>query len=121
MFVNSVTLHRLLQSINWHGSTYDFTRYTLNEYKEKSNEPVKIATVKGLYHNGSSNHTAIRTSDAGMVIDKSAPYILMSWEDAKNLVQEDMVKINDKTFKVTDTNNINELNIVGEVSLEVML
>lgn len=121
MFVNSVTLHRLLQSINWHGSTYDFTRYTLNEYKEKSSEPVKIATVKGLYHNGSSNHTAIRTSDAGMVVDKSTPYILMSWEDAKKLAQEDMVKINGKTFKVTDANNISELNIVGEVSLEVVL
>ena len=46
--------------------------------------------------------------------------ILCLYEDAKFLKMDDFVKINSKTFKVTGIVNIQEWNIIADISLEVI-
>lgn len=121
MLVTESSLHRVKQTIDWRGMLFSFFRKENNVYGENSGEPIKIAEIKGFYHNGSSNHIAINTSDAGMVIDKNTPYIMALWEDSKDLKTEDLVEFNGKQYKVSGVNNISELNIIAEISLEKIL
>lgn len=121
MLTNNVALHRLVQAINWQGSVYTFFRRGENEYREKDGEPVEIARFKGLFHNGSSEHTTVVTSDSGMVISKNTPYIMTPYGNGRKVRLDDTVIINSKMFKVTGVTNINEANIVAEISLEVVL
>lgn len=121
MFYKSTTLHRLLQSIVWQGATYTFFRRAPNEYGEKTGELEKEATVNALFHNGSSNHVNLKTNDAGMTVEKNTPYLLMAWSNAEKLQLEDIVEINGSTYKVSGKENLSQMNIAGEVSLEVMV
>ena len=84
-------------------------------------EPVAIAKFKALFHNGSSDHIEISTSDAGSVIQKNTPYVMANWQDAKNLHMGDITVINSCKYKVTGITNVNQMDIVGEISLEVIL
>lgn len=121
MFVKQTALHRLLQTIAWRGQAFTFFRPTLNDYGEKSGEPVEIATVNGMFHNGSAQHIAVNTSDSGMTIEKNTPYILMSWGNAQKLQLEDTVVIAGDTYKVTGRTDISKYGLIGDVSLEVVL
>lgn len=121
MFVNSVALHRLIQNINWQGSVYAFSRYNENEYGEKNENLEEFAEIRGLFHNGSSPHVKVTTTDAGSIIEKTAPYIMATWIDAEKLHLDDQVEINGKIFKVTGVENIGQFNLIGEISLEVLL
>lgn len=116
-----IILHRLLQTILWQGKPYTFTRYARNEYGELTEEISEQITLQGLYHNGSSEHVTVITTDSGSVISKNTPYVITAWDNAKKLRLDDTVVINGKTFKVTGKTNIGEFNSVGEISLEVVL
>ena len=118
MRVSPIVLHRLIQTITWQGTVYSFYRQGENEYGEKSKEPEKIADINGLYHNGAASHLTLNVSDAGYVLNKTSPYILMSWDNALKLKSMDIVTINAVTYKIEEGKNIGHLNIVGEVSLE---
>lgn len=121
MFTNVTALHRLLQAINWQGSLYVFRKPGVNIYGEKTGDIEEEVTIKGLFHNGSSEHIKITVSDGGTVIEKNTPYIMTAWPNAEKLQFDDQVIINGRTFKVTGRTNIGEYNIVGEISLEVVL
>ena len=121
MFTERVALHRLSQQIAWQGKRYTFYRRQVNEFNEQSTEPTKLSEVKGLFHNGSSNHVVINTTDNGQVIEKNKPYIMTTWGQGKILQLNDEVTINSNTYRVTDVYNIGEYNLIAEVSLEVIL
>lgn len=121
MFNKSVALHRLLQSIAWQGSVYSFYRMGKNIYGEKAEDPEKIADVNGIYHNGSATHVKLDASDAGLVWDKNTPYILTSWGNSEKLQLEDLVTIDETTFKLTGKTNIGGYSIICELSLEKVL
>lgn len=121
MFNEVALAHRIEQSIAWNGQAYTFLRQQENQFHEKSLEPIEIATLKGVFHRGSTGHQKILRSDSGYTISKQAPFILALWEKAKDLQTDDQVVINNHTYKVTGISNLNEMNIVGEISLEVVL
>lgn len=121
MFTERVALHRLSQQIAWQGKRYTFYRRQVNEFNEQSTEPAKLSDIKGLFHNGSSNHVVVNTTDNGQVIEKNTPYIMTTWGQGKMLQLNDEVTINEKTYRVTAVANINEYSLIAEVSLEVIL
>ncbi|MEY8296435.1 MAG: hypothetical protein ACLRJC_00595 [Emergencia timonensis] len=121
MFANTAALHRLLQAINWQGSVYSFQKPGVNVYGEKTDDIDRKVMIRGLFHNGSSEHVKLTVSDGGTVIEKNTPYIMTAWVNAERLQLDDQVIINGRAFKVTGRTNIGEYNIVGEISLEVIL
>lgn len=121
MLVNAAALYRVQQAIAWNGHVYEFFRHEMNEYGEKNGEEKEVARICGFFHNGSSNHVAVFVSEAASVITKETPYIMTEWRDAKKLQLDDGVRINGTLYKVTGIQNIHELNLIGEVSLEVVL
>lgn len=118
MLENQVLLWRVKQNIAWRGSNYTFLRHPMNEFKEKSEQPVEVTTFKGFFYDGSAEHTYFTAVDGATVTAPTVPYIIAPWEDVQALASRDLVEINSKTYRVVDINNVQERSIVGIVSLE---
>ena len=103
------------------GIDYEFKRSGLNDFGEPDNELVTIGIIKGLYHEQNSN-IQITTGDTTQVRTKKIPMILCLYDDAASLVLQvgDLLEINGRQFKVTGITNIQEWNIISDISLEVV-
>lgn len=101
------------------GKEYEFKRAKLNAFKEPTKEDEFAGKLIGLYHEQNSN-VSIVTGDTTQTRTKKIPMILCLYEDATFLKIGDKVKINSKTFKVTGVTNIQEWNIIADISLEVI-
>lgn len=121
MFNEKTTLHRVEQQIAWRGHLFSVLRPKMNEFNEKSDEPEKVAEIRGIFHNGSSNHVVVVIADSGQAQEKDAPYILTTWFNGSQVKKDDIITINEVPYKVTGINNINEYNILADISLEVIL
>ena len=111
--------YKLRRELKKVGITYSFERAKLNTFKEPTNDLEFAGELVGLYHEQNSS-ISISTGDTTQTRSKKTPMILCLYEDAKNLKIGDVVKINAKTFKVTGIVNIQEWNIITDISLEVV-
>ena len=119
MVNNKFETYKLQRELKRIGKEYVFERPKLNQYKEPTGETEDVCKLAGLYHeqNGS---ISVSTGETTQTRTKKVPMILCLFNDAKLLKIGDIVKINSKTFKVTGTVNIQEWNIIADISLEVI-
>ena len=120
LLYEKTALHRLIQSINWRGAVYTFKRSGRNEYGEETDIFQPIAQLKGIFHDGSSGHLSIILQNGGIISSKNAPCILTYWGDAEKLRLDDIVELNNEVFRVSGINNLGQMNIACEISLEVV-
>lgn len=120
-YIDNMTVHRLLQNINWYGKNYTFKRKTTNEYGEKDGSESIVTSFKGLFHSGSDDQIKLTTEDGGTVRSKNTYYLMTAWENAESLHQEDTVEINKNVYVVSGIENLSERNIIGEISLELIV
>lgn len=111
--------YKISRELKRTGIWYEFKRAELNSFKEPTKEYIVAGKLKGLYHEQNGN-ISITTGETTRTRTKKIPMILCLYEDAKKLKIGDKVKINSKTFKVTGVVNIQEWNIVADISLEVI-
>lgn len=111
--------YKLRRELKRIGKEYEFKRAKLNDFKEPTKDSVVVGKLTGLYHEQNSN-VSVNTGDTTQTRTKKVPMILCLYEDAKFLKMDDTVKINSKTFKVTGVVNIQEWNIIADISLEVI-
>lgn len=111
--------YKLRRELKRVGKEYEFKRAKLNDFKEPTKDSVVAGKLTGLYHEQNSN-VSITTGDTTQTRTKKVPMILCLYEDATFLKIGDLVKINSKTFKVTGVVNIQEWNIIADISLEVI-
>ena len=113
--------YKIKRELKRSGIDYEFKRSGVNDFGEPVGEPTVVGTIRGLYHEQNSN-IQITTGDTTQVRTKKIPMILCLYEDAANLVLRagDELKINNKTLKVTGAVNIQEWNIIADISLEVV-
>lgn len=117
--LNSLYLKNKVQrQINMNGQEFEFNRYEEDEYHQISDVPTTTIKVTGIYHTSNSFVTN-NASDAAVVRTKQQPMILLLFDDANKLKQNDKVTINNENFKVVDINNVNEFNVACEISLEI--
>lgn len=100
---------------------YKFKRPNVNDFGEPVGEPIVIGTIRGLYHEQNSS-VQVTTGDTTQVRTKKIPMILCLYEDTARLALQvgDTVTINGKTLKVTGVVNIQEWNLISDISLEVV-
>ncbi len=112
--------YKIKRELKRSGIDYEFKRPGKNEFGESADD-VTVGKIRGIYHeqNGSIQ---ITSGDTTQVRTKKTPMILCLYEDAALVVLRvgDKVKINSKTFKVTGVVNIQEWNIISDISLEVI-
>lgn len=113
--------YKIKRELKRSGIDYEFKRSGVNDFGEPVSEPIVVGTIRGLYHEQNSN-IQITTGDTTQVRTKKIPMILCLYEDAASLVLQvgDELKINNKTLKVTGVVNIQEWNIIADISLEVV-
>ena len=113
--------YKIKRELKRSGIDYEFKRSGVNDFDEPVGEPVVVGIIRGLYHEQNSN-IQITTGDTTQVRTKKIPMILCLYEDAASLVLQvgDELKINNKTLKVTGVVNIQEWNIIADISLEVV-
>lgn len=111
--------YKLRRELKRNGKTYKFERARLNDFKEPTSKHEFVGQLDGIYHeqNGS---ISISTGDTTRTRTKKIPMILCMYEDANFVKIDDIVKINSKTFKVTGIVNVQEWNIIADISLEVV-
>lgn len=113
--------YKIKRELKRSGIDYEFKRFSVNSFGEPAGEPIIVGTIRGLYHEQNSN-VQITTGDTTQVRTKKIPMILCLYNDAASLVLQvgDELKINNKTLKVTGVVNIQEWNIIADISLEVV-
>ena len=113
--------YKIKRELKRSGIDYEFKRSGVNDFSEPVGEPIVVGTIRGLYHEQNSS-VQVTTGDTTQVRTKKIPMILCLYEDAASLVLQvgDELKINNKTLKVTGVVNIQEWNIIADISLEVV-
>ena len=113
--------YKIKRELKRSGIDYEFKRSGVNDFGEPGGEPTVVGTIRGLYHEQNSS-VQVTTGDTTQVRTKKIPMILCLYEDAASLVLQvgDELKINNKTLKVTGVVNIQEWNIIADISLEVV-
>lgn len=111
--------YKIKREIRRSGETYTFMRPSLNEFGEPSGDETEVGSLRGLYHEQNSN-VQLTTGDTTQIRTKKLPMILCIYEDAKmlNLQLGDKLYLNDRILKVVSLVNIQEWNIIGDLSLE---
>lgn len=108
------------REITKNGSTYTVKRNKVDKYGEPTQEVEEVTTLCGLFHI-SKGFIIKNTSDGSQIKTKGQPMILALWEECETIQNGDFVVINGNTYKITDKNNIEEYNIIADISLEVVL
>ena len=113
--------YKIKRELKRSGIDYEFKRKKTNDFGEPIGDPEVFGSLKGIYHEQNSN-IQVTTGDTTQVRTKKIPMILCLYEDTARLalVVGDTVTINAKTFKVTGVVNIQEWNLISDISLEVV-
>lgn len=121
MINTSFEAYKIKRELKRSGINYEFSRNTTNEFDEPTGSLNVVGELIGLYHEQNS-HIQITTGDATQTRTKKVPMILCLYKDAASLALQigDIVKINTKTFKVTGITDIQEWNLISDISLEVV-
>lgn len=108
--------NKIQRQIDWNGQEFTFIHMGENPY-HRPTEPEEI-TLKGVYHQ-SSSYEQKNSTDATIISSKPKPMILCLYEDGKDIQAQDTVSINGKDMIVSGVDNIQELNVALQISLEV--
>lgn len=114
-------LHKVLREIQIHGTEHTFFRKKVDKYGEPTKEePEQIANVKGLFH-VSKGYITQSIQDGTKTHSKGQPMLMVAHENIGEIKTEDFFVINGNKYKVVEKNNIQEYNIVTDISLELVL
>ena len=121
MINNNFEVYKLRRELKRSGRCYRFQRATVNTYGESDGVMEVVGDLVGLYHEQNS-HVAITMTDTTQIRTKKVPSILCLYEDVKplDLIAGDIVVVNGKRMKVTGIVNVQEWNMIADISLEVI-
>jgi len=116
-------LYKLQLAFRHSGRDFVMYRFHKNEYNEPSTEYSQVLSIRGLYHETIAPITE-STDSAGIVRSTSVgstkvPKILCKSEATAGLQQGDFTIINGKRFFVTGVSNIQEQNIIADISMRL--
>ena len=113
--------YKLRRELKRSGRMFEFLRNETNKFKEQTGDQRIVGSIQCIYHekNGS---VQITTGESTQVRSKKVPMLLCLYSDVKeiDLKVGDQVKFNEKTFNVTGIVNIQEWNIIADITLEVV-
>ena len=114
-------VYKIKRELKRSGIEYELKRPEKNEFKEPTGVLVSVGKFLGLYHE-QNGYVKLTAKDASQIRSKKVPMILCLYEDIASfsIEVEDVVIINKKTFKVTGVVNIQEWNLIADISLEAI-
>lgn len=114
-------IYKLKRELKRSGKDYKFFRQIINKFGEPSGDEEMIGILRGLYHE-QSEHISVVTGDTTQMRTKKIPSILCLYEDtvSLSLIIGDKIRLNGKIMKITGIVNIQEWNLIADISLEVV-
>lgn len=113
--------YKLKKQIKKCGEVFGFYRFGQNSFGEPDKDPTIIGSISGLYHEKNS-HIAVMTGDTTAYRTEKVPSILCLYSDVSEmgLKKDDFCIINRKRYQITGIVNVQEWNIISDISLEVV-
>ena len=126
MLIENFLKNKITGQIKWNGKSFKFTRYKKNEYHEFNYNEVEMeVTLEGVFHEGGGYggmlNIELYSRDGGRTVTKMKPMILCLKNDDSTILDiDDVVKVGDYIYKVVEKNDIQNLGIAFEISLEIV-
>ena len=113
--------YKIRREIKKSGKRFNIERKEKNEFGEPTGLIKFVGSFNGLYHEQNSN-ISVTTGETTQTRNKKIPSILCLLDDLKYLKVDvgDYIKFNSKTFIITGMVNVQEWNIISDISLEVV-
>ena len=115
-----IELNKVKREIKTHGRSYEVKRTILNNYGEDTDEKQSITEVQGLFHT-EKGYITKSVSDGSKTHSKGQPKLMIAYDDSVLIKNGDTIQINENIYKIIEKNNIQEFNIVCDISMELML
>lgn len=116
----SFDIAKVTRALRTHGCKFTFLQPVLDQFNEPTQE-TKHLEILGLFHQ-TRGWISISTSDGTAIQSKPQPQILTPINDSSNQIsQGDTLKYCGKLYKVSGIDNIGNLNIAYDISLELVL
>lgn len=106
---------KIQRQIEWNGIELTFTRMEEDKYHRADHKVSN--SVKGVYHQATS-YQQKHSNEASVTSTKPKPMFLCLYEDGKSVKKGDSVQVNEKSYFVSGIENVQELNVALEISLE---
>ncbi len=115
-----IELYKVQREIKMHGSDFAVKRNKIDEYKEPTGEQETITTFRGLFHISKTFQT--RTVKDGTVTrTKGQPMVLADYSDVGEMRNGDVIEYNGLEYTVADVNNVEQMNIIADISMELII
>lgn len=111
---------KLKRLIALQGEDFIIMRDTLNELNEPDGGESEVVSFRGIWHESNSYVTTTK-GDAATVRSKSSPQILALLDSVKEVKQGDFLRIGDKRYNITGMDNLTNLDVAADISLEEVL
>lgn len=98
------------------GRLFEFTKPSMNEFGEPTSEGVSYG-INGVFHTTHS-YVSKSVSDGSVTRSKASPMIMCLWGEANQVEIGHEVTLNGTTYKVNGVTNINEDNLLADISIE---
>lgn len=123
MQVETFLRNKINRQILWNGQDFVFTRYEENQYHELTDEVEKTIEIRGVFHEGGGYGGMLNQElferEGSREFSKMKPMILCLYDEvSKDLQMDDRVVIGDDTYFVVAKNDVKNLHVAFEVSLE---
>lgn len=112
-------LHKVKREIQIYGDEYTVYKQKTDSYGETTSDIEEIQKVSGLFHI-TKGYTAQTISDGTRIKAKAQPMLMVCMEDSKQIENGMFIVINNNRYNIVDKNNIQEYNIVVDLSLELV-
>lgn len=118
MINNKFEAYKLKREIKRSGKAYTFKRENVNDFGEPvSGSEEVVGDIHGLYHEQTQT-VSIVTGDTTQYRTKKVPLLLCLYDTASFVNIGDLLNVNEKVFKVVGVTNVNEWNIIADISME---
>lgn len=116
-----IELYKVSREIKVNGMQYTIYRDKTDEYGERTKEePEEIGKIKGLFHL-TKGYVTESISDGTRTYSKGQPKLMVRYDETENIKNGDFLMINGNRYNVIEKNNIQEYNIVSDISMELVL
>lgn len=110
-------LNKVRRAIRTMGVSLTFETPQLNEFGEPSGGSSRTE-VSGIFHE-SVFYVSKNTSEASTTSKKTPPMFLCLWEDCEGITPRlSETRINGKLYKVNGVTNLDQSNLIADISLE---
>lgn len=114
---------KVIRQVRWNGRDLVFVRYARNSYNELTSEVAEEIKVRGMFHEGGGYggmlNIELYENDGARTVSKMKPMVLCMYDEGLKLDIDDEVQIGNSRYKVVEKNDVSNLGVAFEVSLEI--